>query len=123
MVPWHSVCFCSSVNDKLDFLTQNITQLFHTHIPPITKRIKKSKPVWFQEEVIIALKYRNKSYNKWKSSPSSRISGYFKQSRNNVHTVTKKKPNVLTTAISLELTSQKRIFGKYRNVGLKKSRV
>ena len=95
--------FCSDVNDKLDFLIPNISTLFYTHIPLITKRIQKSKPAWFQAEVKYAIQNRNKMYQEI---------GNLLNNRAIKRILLQKKINALTTVISLERSCQLRISAR-----------
>lgn len=89
-INWNCSWFSTSVDSKLELLTQNIQNLFDKHVPTKTLIIKASKPPWFRREVKLGINQRNKLYRKWKSNPSSDNWEIYRLCRNKVHVTTRK---------------------------------
>lgn len=70
------------INDKADFLSSNILQVFNFHAPIKTIRITKKHNPWITDNIKLLMSLRDKARSKWRKSKNSIHYNYYKDLRN-----------------------------------------
>lgn len=65
-VNWCECWGLSTVNEKLDFLNNKISNAFNKHIPVRIRKVKSTSCPWYNNKVRAAIKARNKAYSHWR---------------------------------------------------------
>lgn len=81
-IHWESILYIKDIDDKLDFLSQNILYLFDVHAPLTTSRITKPYAPWITPAVKAMMIERNKALSKFKKSNTIENWKYYKEIRN-----------------------------------------
>ncbi|CAH1102994.1 unnamed protein product, partial [Psylliodes chrysocephalus] len=67
-IPWHSILQLNSIDQKIEFLSDNITCLFDLHSPFRTARVKRSRAPWLTANLKLIFKERDKALRKYKQN-------------------------------------------------------
>lgn len=72
----------NNVNDKLNFLNENILNLLNIHAPIITIRITKKFSPWITDNLRLLISLRNKARSRWRRTKNEGHYNYYKELRN-----------------------------------------
>lgn len=70
-VSWKDCWYIESVDDKLTWFMDVVQPIFENNVPLKTARVSSNSCPWFTDEVLSAIKVKNKLHSKWKASPST----------------------------------------------------
>lgn len=118
---WDNVYFIPEVDDKLNFIQQNIESLFNEFVPLKTKRKTTNVNPWFTSDIKSLIDQRNIAYARWKRFKTSELQSTFKSLRNRVNTSIKiAKSSYYKSKFSSCVDSKAR-WNEIRNIGINKS--
>lgn len=80
---WNSCWYMCDVDEKLEFIVNQLHRIYDTHIPLKSVPKNKNSTPWLTASVLDAIKLRNKLYSKWKRNPTEENWNCFKSARNN----------------------------------------
>lgn len=83
-IPWDVIYELTSIDDKVEFLANNLLELFDIHAPMKTYNIKskRSYAPWITENIKLMQNLRENALKKYKSTKKSQHWEYYKQLRN-----------------------------------------
>lgn len=84
-IPWRNIFDCSTVDDKVEFLNDNLNVLLDIHAPLKIVRLRKLPKPWITDTVKIMIKERDKIFSKFKRSRNPRHFEEYKSMRNFVN--------------------------------------
>ncbi|XP_075159089.1 uncharacterized protein LOC142232235 [Haematobia irritans] len=83
-IDWNQIYYLSSVESKVNFLTDNIVDLYNLHVPMVTKNIKTDLKPWFTSEVKTLIDIRERAYKRWKRYKTPELYSTFQSARKDV---------------------------------------
>lgn len=81
-VAWDNIIYNPNIDDKVEFLTSNILQLFNKHAPIRTIRVSKPKAPWLTDVIKIMIREREKAHNKYNITKNEADWSRYKELRN-----------------------------------------
>lgn len=84
LVDWSQIHYMPSVDEQLEFIQENILQLFDEFVPLVTKQKTYSSNPWFTSEIQNLMSHRNVAYLRWKKYRTSVLLNAYKTLRNTV---------------------------------------
>lgn len=81
-ISWHNIYDIENVDDKLQFLNENIIQIFDYHAPLKTFRCTKPFSPWYTDNIKLMCCLRDKALSKWRRTKNPNHREYYKQLRN-----------------------------------------
>lgn len=81
-IPFQTLFYIDSVDDKVDFLNHNIIQLFDNHAPYKNIKITKSRPPWITDNIKLMMSLRDKAKRRFKVTRRDTHWEYYKSLRN-----------------------------------------
>lgn len=83
-IPWNNIYFLNTVDEKVQFLNENIIALLDLHAPFKTYKITKKYAPWLTDTLRAMMADRDKARNRFKISKSNADWNHYKILRNNV---------------------------------------
>jgi len=83
-VSWSQIYLMPTVNEQVEFLNEQILQLFERHVPLRTKIIRQNDHPWFTPRIKLLMLERDKAYHRWKNFKVPSDHEKYKQLRNEV---------------------------------------
>lgn len=118
MIPWDSIYFLPSVEEKVDYLQTNICGLYNDTVPLRTRRIDRRNKPWFNNNIRKSIDLRNRAYNKWKRFRLEVFHVIYRGLRNRVTTeIRKAKTSYYENKFSASINSKSR-WKVIREIGL-----
>lgn len=81
-IRWDEVFYIPDLDQKIEFLTNNILKLFDTHAPLRTVRIGKPRAPWLTDVIRLMMKLRDRALKKYKLEKTPQNWSYYKNLRN-----------------------------------------
>lgn len=81
-IHWLDIVTVTDIENKVRFLTNNITKLFDTHCPYKTIRVSKPRSPWLTENLKLIYNERNKALSRFKRLKTPESWNNYKQLRN-----------------------------------------
>lgn len=121
MLSLHTIYRLNGVDEKVDFLTNNLLHLFDLHAPLITRRFSKRPAPWLTENVRLLMNLRDKAKTKYRSSHRPAHWEYYKQLRNLTNTTIKLEKKAYFEFLSRDRGSNS-IFKHLQHLGLSRGK-
>lgn len=81
-IPWFTIFDLNNIDDKIEFLVNNITYLFDLHAPLVTSRCTKRYAPWLTENIKLMCSIRDKALQQFKRTNSQAHWQFYKDMRN-----------------------------------------
>lgn len=82
ITPWQNILYLNNIDEKVNFLTENIIRLFDIHAPIRTVRINKPHAPWLTDVIKHIMKVRDRAFDKYKKSRTQANWENYKELRN-----------------------------------------
>ena len=81
-IPWYIIFDLNSVDEKVDYLINNLTYLFEVHAPMITSRFTRPYAPWITDNIKIMISIRDKALKRFKNTNNIYHKNFYKDIRN-----------------------------------------
>lgn len=81
-VAWDEILYLQNIDDKIEFLTHNIVNLFSTHAPIKTVRVSKPHAPWLTDTLKLIIKERDRALHTYKLMRTIEHWNHYKNLRN-----------------------------------------
>lgn len=113
-ISWENLLNKENVNNNLDVFYEILNAIIDSHVPKIKK--KKNYPIYFSNETIRAIKYKNKFHKRWKIYKNLSDHLKFIELRARSKRLIKSDFNRYTLLVQSELTSNPKKLFKFVSV-------
>lgn len=81
-IPWYIIFDLNNIDEKLDFLVNNILYLFDLHSPFVTSRCTKTSAPWLTDNIKLMCSMRDRALKRFKRSNNQAHWEFYKAMRN-----------------------------------------
>lgn len=117
-INWDYIYYNASVDSQVDFLQNNISNLYNICVPLKTKQCRPTAKPWFCTNIKNLILLRNNAYNKWKRYRTENFLNQFKNLRKKViHAINDAKASFYSSKFT-EAISSKQTWKQIKNIGV-----
>ncbi|XP_075151058.1 uncharacterized protein LOC142225166 [Haematobia irritans] len=120
-IDWNQIYYLSSVESKVNFLTDNIVDLYNLHVPMVTNNIKIDLKPWFTSEVKTLIDIRERAYKRWKRYKTPELYSTFQSARKDVVRKVKHEKLIFYTNKFNNATSTRKTWNEIKKIGITKT--
>lgn len=98
-IPWNNIYHFNAVDDKVQFLSENLIILLDIHAPVCRSRITKPYAPWLTDTIKQMMRLRDRALSQFKRNNNSAHFNYYKQLRNQVTAAVRREKKAFYTHI------------------------
>lgn len=121
-IPWNNIYDIANIDQKVNFLNDNINILLNIHAPFKTYKITKNYASWRTDTIIRMTTTRNRALTKFKKTKNGNDWQVYKSLRNAVTAAVRKEKKVYYSRFFNNNTNQKNIWAGMKTMGLLKQK-